>query len=854
MRRFLLIASLLCIFVAQGVDVQAKKKKNALLSALKTDSVNADYKKVTKGAKLTKGLFTVIWNSKDGKLYFEIPDDMFGETFMLSNRVEQTSNTEDFVAGQMVTTPFLIRFTKNEHTVFMHKVQSLNTVKEGDPIEPSFNNNFFDPVLKGFKIAAKNKHATVIDVTAFFGTNEKCISPIKEASPLGKLLGNSGGLKGTFVADASGIEDVKTFENNIEINSILSFSTTGLITQPYSVMMHRSIFALPKTKMKMRYQDNRVGYFYEDKNIFSTDADKIDDKTFITRWRIEPKPEDMDQYFAGELVEPQQQIVWYVDTAFPEKWRSTIKQGILDWNAAFEKAGFKNVIVAKDYPKNDSTFNPDDMRYNCFKYAATATPNAMGPSYTDPRTGEILNADVIWYHNIVSLLHDWRFVQTGAVDPRVRQQKFDDEVMKESMRYAAAHEIGHTLGLMHNMGGSYSIPVEKLRDPEFTQKYGTTPSIMDYARNNYVAQPGDMERGVKLTPPVLGVYDMYAINWGYRLIKGAETPEQEKATLNKWIEEKAGDKMYEFGAQQVLGTIDPTDQTEDLGDNHIKASNYGISNMKILLKNLLTWDMQKGARYDDLENRYIAVTKQYQRYIGHVIPIIGGVVFEEIRQGDNKSAAKHFVGKAEQKQAMMWLINQARTYDSWLTPNSIISKLEVDMNINDKIRKTIVSGLLNSGALYRIKEGGELDAKSNYVLDDYMRDLTNALFIAPKGGKLSATEQALESQAIETIMKKTGLVKQTKSSSSLNLDEYEQMCIEMSKPTVPCNLNETSFARINFGASSLSPNEQGALMTGTLKRIAKKYRTFRNSAVGSTRDFYDYQILLIEKHLAVHNS
>ena len=265
----------------------------------------------------------------------------------------------------------------------------------------------------------------------------------------------------------------------------------------------------------------------------------------------------------------------------------------MEWNRAFEKAGFKNAILAKDYPKNDPNFDPDDMRYNCFKYAATSTANAMGPSYTDPRTGEILAADVIWHHNIVSLLHNWRFVQTGTVDKRVRTVTFDDELMKESMKYAASHEVGHTLGLMHNMGASYSFPVDSLRSPSFTQKYGTTPSIMDYARNNYVAQPGDLERGVKLTPPDLGVYDIHAIHWGYQLLPNIQKPEDEKPTLEAWIQEHAGDPMYEFGAQQVIATIDPTDQTEDLGDDHIKASDLGIANLKVLMKNLLNWTMTR---------------------------------------------------------------------------------------------------------------------------------------------------------------------------------------------------------------------------------------------------------------------
>jgi len=271
-----------------------------------------------------------------------------------------------------------------------------------------------------------------------------------------------------------------------------------------------------------------------------------------------------------------------------------VKRGIGGWNTAFEAAGFKNAIQARDYPKNDPDFDPDDMRYSCVKYAATTIANAMGPSFVDPRSGEILTADVIWYHNIVSLLHNWRFCQTAATDPRVRKPVFDDDVMRESMRYVASHEIGHTLGLMHNMGASFAYPVDSLRSPSFTQKYGTTPSIMDYARNNYIAQPGDFDRGVKLTPPILGVYDIYAIAWGYRLIPGANTPIEEVATLTQWIEEKKADPMYEFGAQQFMAIIDPTDQTEDLSNDHLRAGDYAISNLKIIMSNLEKWAAEPG--------------------------------------------------------------------------------------------------------------------------------------------------------------------------------------------------------------------------------------------------------------------
>lgn len=839
-----------------------KKAKTEATDSVTDNKPNKELKKKLKDAKVFNGLIDAYLN-KEGNLFFAIPDSLYGKDLLLVSRVNGISETTDMVAGEMNVTPMVVRLSKDSLNVYMHLVQDNATIDANDPILSAYQKNFLDPIVKGFKIKMNDEGKDFIEVTDFFKGNEKLISPIKDLNPIAQLLSGKKGIDASFYEDGSSITNVKSFSDNVMVESRLAF-TTDKVTRPYTVSMSRYFVLLPEEPMRPRLQDNRVGYFYDAKNHYSTNLDGVKPYQIINKFRVEPKEEDLEAYYAGVLVEPKQKIVFYVDSAFPDKWRGAVKEGIEYWNRGFEKAGFKNVVEARDYPKDDPDFDADDIRKNCIRYSVTTTANAMGPSYVDPRTGEILGADVIWYHNVLKLLHDWRFSQTGAVDPRVRQPVFADSVMYESLTYVTAHEVGHCLGLMHNMGASYAYTIDNLRDPEFTQQYGTTPSIMDYARNNYVAQPGDFERGVKLTPPEIGVYDIHAINWGYRLIPGVENFFDEKPVLDSWIREHDGDPMYEFGAQQVLGLIDPTDQTEDLSNDHIAAGDLAISNLKIIMENFNDWAGENGEDYETLNRKYKALVNQYARHIAHVIPYIGGLRYKEIRQGHDDGDARNYFTKAQQKEAMEWLLNQARTCD-WLEPDWLISKFEEPEDWRPKMERSFISCFTSPVVLGRIKKGYETNPATGYKVEDFIDDAFLAVFDASyKNKPLDRHERNLQSAAISALAKGSGLealsgVKSDNKSLGIN-EDYHNFMQQYSTPAIACshdlaasaayNDENRAFFRMALGDNPLPDTELKPLMAYQLRKIRDLYkRCAASSSDLSTREYYKYQLTVLNKLL-----
>ncbi len=677
-------------------------------------------KVIKKGATKDEGVFIIY--EQEGQYFFEISNDLLNREMLMVSRIAGVPpGFSGFSSAGSKSAEQVVSFSRNKDKILMRKKSYEAIADEELPVYESVRANNYEPVIAAFDIEALSKDSSgvLIDVTDLFTKDVEAISGIPSY------------LRRTYQirrldADRSFVESVKSFPENIEIRQVMTYVAANPpsagYTQTLSVEVSQSLVLLPEEPMQKRYADYRVGYFSIRQIDYGSDEQKAAQKEYIRRWRLEPK--DPEAYARGELVEPVKPIVYYLDPATPEKYRSYIIEGMLDWNEAFEEAGFKNAVQAKIPPtkEEDPDWSAEDIRYSTVRWVASTVRNAVGPSVSDPRSGEIIESDIVWYHNHMRSYRNRLMIETGAANPAARKLKLDDDLIGETMRRVISHEIGHAIGLPHNMQSSSAYPTDSLRSGSFTQKWGIATTIMEYARQNYIAQPGD--ENIRFIRQI-GPYDKYSVNWGYRVIPDAETPEDELETLDSWIEAKADDPVYRFASSTGY---DPSSQTEDLGDDPVKSSTYGLMNLKRVVPNLIEWTSTDGEGYDDLEEIYGELVGQWSRYARHVATNIGGV-YQSRKASDQEGWVYTPVSKEYQKKAMAFLNEHAFTTPDWLLDEEILYRIQAQGVTNNikNLQSGILRSTMNAGAMIRLSEQAEFDENS-YPLHEALEDIRRGIW------------------------------------------------------------------------------------------------------------------------------
>lgn len=770
MKRVFFVA--LCGLIMPSFFIPSQARKKA-----KKSTVTA----VTSNVK--DGLFTVEKNGNDW--FFIIPDSLLERRFLTTTRYTATPANCGKFAGEQINGQTIYFEKAPDERLLMRAELLINVSDSLDDINRAIIISNENPIIGSFKLEKYKKGFSKINVTRFFNDDNPAIS-------FSQYDKQNFGLT-SLISDKCYINEIKTFPMNTEVKVTKTWSSSrsripaGAVTGSVTFGFNVSFVLLPKVPMMKRYFDPRVGYFADSYTSFTDDQQRVKDKNFIVRWRLEPKPEDIEKMKAGELVEPKKPIIYYIDPATPKKWRKYLIAGVNDWQKAFEKAGFKNAIMAKEWPENDSTMSMEDARYSVIRYLASPIENAYGPQVHDPRSGEILESHICWYHNVMRLVHDWYMIQASSVDSEARCMKFNDELMGELIRFVSSHEVGHTLGLRHNFGSSSTVPVDSLRSKKWVEAFGHTPSIMDYARFNYVAQPEDSISRVGIFPRI-GDYDMWAIQWGYSPMWNAYDEESDHYELEKLItkERVAENPRLWFGDGETSNVSDPRCQTEDLGDDAVKASYYGILNLKRLVKNLEDWTYESNDIYSsNISSMYSEIRNQYLRYLGHVIRNIGGK-FKNYKTIDESGDVYTDVPKSRQVRALDFIDKNVFNEPVWLIDVPYINRIYPN--------KKDVTQLIGVYTVRNLLSRGYNDMNDSYPYSEFLQDMTDRLFKKVfAGGQLSEYDQLLESTYVTTLCRYFSSSSPEGSNRKYTMSALRELRAKLSKVTAG---NESKKAHI----------------------------------------------------------
>lgn len=692
------------------------------------------------------GLFRV--TKLKNEWFFHIPDSLIGRDFLTTTRFTSTPSDSRKFGGEQVNEQMVYFQKVNDEQMLIRAKLIINVADSTQAISRAIKISNENPIIGSFKIEEHKDGAYKIKVSPFFNQDNPALG-------LPQYAKSGYGLQG-LLNDMSYVEDIKSFPLNTEVRLVKTYATGPNATLPaaqstgkVTLGLNISFILLPKQPMMKRYYDPRVGFFADSYTSFTDEQQRVEGKKFITRWRLEPRPEDVEKMRRGELVEPMKPIVYYIDPATPKQWRKYLIQGVNDWQKAFEKAGFKNAIIGKEWPENDSTMSMEDARYSCIRYLASPIENAYGPNVHDPRSGEILESHICWYHNVMSLVHDWYMVQASSIDEAARSMNFSEELMGQLIRFVSSHEVGHTLGLRHNFGASSTVPVDSLRNKEWVEAHGHTPSIMDYARFNYVAQPEDHIGHVGIFPRI-NDYDDWAIKWGYTYLPDAKDEDEDHQLMEEMTAKSQENPRLWWGDGEAYeGRLDPRCQTEDLGDDAMKASAYGIQNLKYEISRLEEWtkDNPKDLYGNDLSRMYDHITGQLKRYCGHVARNIGGtrVTYRTKYQAGDRYEPQP---REKQKAALKFMDEQILHEPMWLRDVSYARRIAADpQKLTSEVGQYVITLLMD-----RLDYLNEL-----YSPQDYLTDLSKLVFCeAYSGKKVTPYRKAIQREMLSHLLRAHG--------------------------------------------------------------------------------------------------